>query len=214
MLCKETIEATTLELLKRLMSDEKLSNFVLVGGTSLALQIGHRISVDLDLFTTDSFDESELRFYLEKNYGFQTDFIAKETLKGEINSVQIDCINHAYAYVEPIVQEDSIRLISLSDICAMKLNAISGNGTRIKDFIDIAYLSVHFSLNDMLHFYEKKYVLNSMMLPLKALTFFEEINFEEPIRMLGNTQFNWAKIENRIKLMVLQPRKKFDTYPL
>ena len=51
MLHKETIDTATLELLKRLMGDERLQDFVLVGGTSLALQMGHRISVDLDLFT-------------------------------------------------------------------------------------------------------------------------------------------------------------------
>lgn len=213
MLHKETIADTTLELLKRFMRDDKFSKFVLVGGTSLALQIGHRVSVDLDLFTNIPFDENEFRFYLERNYRLQTDFIAKGTVKGEIDSIQIDCINHEYAIIEPVIEEDSIRLMSLADICAMKLNAISGNGTRIKDFIDIAYLSAHFSLNDMLDFYERKYSANSM-LPLKTITFFEEINFDEPIKMVGGTKFNWSKIENRLKLMVVQPNKKFENYPI
>lgn len=96
MLFKETIEESTLELLSKLMGDELLSNFVLVGGTALALQIGHRISVDLDLFTSQPFDAEELTDYLRTNYGFELDFISTNTVKGEINGVQVDCIAHQY----------------------------------------------------------------------------------------------------------------------
>ena len=66
MLHKETVSPSTLELLTTLMKDCRLKHFVLVGGTSLSLQLGHRISVDLDLFSDLSFDESELSSYFQK----------------------------------------------------------------------------------------------------------------------------------------------------
>ena len=153
MLHKETIDAATLELLKRLMGDERLQGFALVGGTSLALQMGHRISVDLDLFTEKEFEADELREYLEQNYHLQTDYLAFATVKGQVEGVQVDCIAHAYPWLKPFAVEEGIRLASLEDICAMKLNAIAGNGTRIKDFVDVAYLSSRFSLEQMLKFY-------------------------------------------------------------
>ncbi|TDE00439.1 nucleotidyl transferase AbiEii/AbiGii toxin family protein [Flavobacterium sandaracinum] len=56
MLCKETVSKEMWELLQRLMKDEKLKDYILVGGTALALRLGHRLSVDLDLFTTKTFN--------------------------------------------------------------------------------------------------------------------------------------------------------------
>ena len=136
MLHKETVDASTLELLKQLMADKRLEGFVLVGGTALSLQMGHRVSVDLDLFVNRDFEAEELREYLERTYHLQTDYLAFATVKGEIDGVQVDCIAHSYPWIGPFVEEDGIRLASMEDICAMKLNAIAGNGTRIKDFID------------------------------------------------------------------------------
>lgn len=69
MLQIQTLAPATLQLLKRLMMDEELRVFRLVGGTALALQLGHRISVDLDLFTNRPFDEQLLREYMEREYG-------------------------------------------------------------------------------------------------------------------------------------------------
>ena len=157
MLHKETVSNATLELLKRLMADERLKDFVLVGGTALSLQMGHRISIDLDLFINSDFDAEALREYLERTCHLETDYMAFATVKGEIEGVQVDCIAHSYPWIRPFVEEEGIRLASMEDICAMKLNAIAGNGTRIKDFVDVAYLSSSFSLRQMLEFYEEKY---------------------------------------------------------
>lgn len=208
MLHTQTVLPSTLELLNKLMDDSMLRNFVLVGGTSLALQLGHRLSVDLDLFTNTSFEEQRLAEYLISEYGLELDFIAKETVKGEIAGVQIDCIAHRYPWVKPFVQEDKIRLASFADIAAMKLNAISGNGTRVKDFIDVAYLSSMMSLNDMLDAYELKYRV-SPLIPLKSISFWDDINFDEPIKMLDSS-FNWKRIAKRLQDMQNKPRFIFS----
>jgi predicted nucleotidyltransferase component of viral defense system len=208
MLHKETIDAATLELLKRLMGDERLQSFVLVGGTSLALQMGHRISVDLDLFTEKEFEADELREYLERNYHLQTDYLAFATVKGEIDGVQVDCIAHAYPWLKPFVLEEGIRLASLEDICAMKLNAIAGNGTRIKDFVDVAHLSSSFSLQQMLDFYEEKYNANPLM-PLKGIVYFADINKNAPVKMANGNPLNWKMIEKRLLAMEKYPQKVF-----
>lgn len=209
MLHTETVTTSTLELLKRLMDDSLLTNFILVGGTSLSLQIGHRISVDLDLFSSEPFDESELSAYLTDKYGLETDFMASCTIKGEIGGVQIDCITHRYPWINKPTITDGIRLAGIADISAMKLNAIAGSGTRIKDFIDIAYLSSVLSLNDMLNAYEQKYNANQLI-PLKALTYWEDINFNEPIKMMNAVPFKWKRIEKRILEMQSRPEMLFN----
>lgn len=213
MLHKETIDASTLELLKQLMADKQLKDFVLVGGTALSLQMGHRISVDLDLFVNQDFETEELREYMERTYRLETDYLAFATVKGEINGVQVDCIAHSYPWIRPFVEEEGIRLASMEDICAMKLNAIAGNGTRIKDFIDVAFLSSLYSLNQMLSFYEEKYHANPLM-PLKGIVFFDDINMEAPVKMTDGKTLNWKKIEKRLLDMEKCPNKVFTATPM
>ena len=210
MLYTETVAPKTLELLTQLMNDSTFDNFVLVGGTSLSLQLGHRISVDLDLFSIETFKENFLIEYLRSNYQFELDFLDIETVKGEIEGVKIDCIAHKYPWLNPPTEINGIRLAGYSDLAAMKLNAITGNGTRIKDFIDIAYLSGKISFNTMLNAFQIKYRSNPVMI-LKAITYFEDINFIEPIRMLHSENFDWKKIKKQLELMLKFPDKIFES---
>ncbi len=99
-------------------------------------------------------------------------------------------------------------MASYNDLAAMKLNAIIRNGTRLKDFVNIAYLSKIMSLNDMIHAYQTKYESNGVMI-LKALAFFDDINFKEPIIMLNNNKFNWSKIKKHLLLMIKYPNRIF-----
>lgn len=209
MLHKETVSTGTLELLNRLMNDAMFNHFRLVGGTSLSLQLGHRISVDLDLFTNESFREGDLTDYLRLNYAFTLDFLEKETVKGEIEGIKIDCIAHKYPWIDAPIQEDGIRLAGFDDLAAMKLNAIVGNGTRIKDFIDMAFMSNAITLNNMLNAFERKYQSNGVM-ALKALTYYEDIRFDEPIRMLDDKKFEWKRIEKRLAAMTKHPDAIFE----
>lgn len=209
MLQKTAINNSTLELLNKLMDDEFLKDFVLVGGTALALQLGHRISVDIDLFSSASFNENELADYLRAKYQFKLDFISKNTLKGEIDGVQLDCIAHQYPWINSLNLDENIRFASFDDIAAMKLNAIAGTGTRVKDFIDIAFLSCKIPLNKMLEGYEMKYNTNPII-SIKAITYFDDVNFNEPIKMANGSKLNWVKIEKRLKNMQDYPDRIFQ----
>jgi hypothetical protein len=215
MLRTETVERNTLELLKKLMRDERLSDFILAGGTNLALQIGHRKSIDLDLFAYKHFETDELSDYLRKQYKMQID-IQKEcdTIKGFIADVKIDLIAHIYPlFLNPIVEEN-IRMYSLPDITCMKLVAISDNGTRLKDFVDIAYLSTKMSLMDMLLAYEKKYSRPNYFHAAKGLSYFGDIDFKTTIDLCCGKPFEWKKIEQRIREMIKFETKIFDTFPI
>ncbi len=209
MLHYETIEKPTLELLSKLMSDNSLEVFVLVGGTALALRLGHRISIDIDLFTNLPFNSNELSEHLQNEFKFSLDFIAANTLKGEIDGIVVDFIARQYPWIEEYDLFDGIRLAGFKDIAAMKLNAITGNGTRLKDFIDLAYLSLKLPLNKMLRAYNEKYDSNPVM-ALKALAYFDDINFDVPILTTGGKTVQWRKIEDRLREMIKTPEKIFD----
>ena len=213
MLHTETIEGTTLQLLKNLQGEQLLSTFNLAGGTALSLYLGHRKSIDLDLFTPYSFDTPKLKNYLEKVYDFRTGYMEKDTLKGTIMGIKIDCITYAYDTLESPYTEMGIRLYSIEDIIAMKISAITDNGSRVKDFIDIAFLSTRFSLISMLKCYERKFPDNNIIIPLKAITFFDDIDFEEDIVML-NGRYDWHTIEKRLLAMTKHQEQVFDTPPV
>jgi hypothetical protein len=110
------------------------------------------------------------------------------------------------------VAED-IRMASLEDISAMKLNAIAGNRTRLKDFIDIAFLSCYLSLAQMINAYERKYLLRNPVMLIKALLYHGEIDFNEPIKMV-NAKYSWKSIEKRLREMEKQPLLIFKKLPV
>lgn len=209
MLHKETVDAKTLELLIALQREPELEDFNLVGGTALALHIGHRKSIDLDFFTISDFDLEQLKSMLIEKYGFTVSFERKHTLKGFINNVKIDCIRYNYPYISDLMSIDGVRLVGIPDIIAMKLSAIAQDGTRIKDFIDIAYLSDKYTFNEMLGLYKAKFPSANILMPAKAITYFDEIDFNESIIMIID-KFNWKKVAKRLNDMVKFPNKKFQ----
>lgn len=212
MLRTETVEKSTVRLLRLLQEDSFLLDFSLVGGTSLALRLGHRMSVDLDLFSNHDFDVQRLKKHLEEQYGFRSSFEAANTLKGDIDGVAIDCISYKYKNLRPDDIIEGLRLKSLPDVIAMKLSAITDSGTRIKDFIDIAFLSTKFSLSEMLNFYATKYPNSNPMSPLRALNYYEDI-IDEPVRMLsGNHSFE--SIKSRLEDMARHTNRKYLVFPL
>jgi hypothetical protein len=208
MLRKETISKPILELLKMLMQDPSLKDFFLVGGTALSLQIGHRISIDIDLFNINEFDENSLLSKMEAQYNFGQLYQDKNTLKGEVDGIKVDLLSHTYPLIKPLVVMDGIRMASLSDIAAMKLNAITGNGTRIKDFIDIAYLSSSLTFAEMVSAYEQKYASRNSVMAIKAVNYYEDIELTTKVQVLDKN-YRWENIKSRLDKMTIAPKQLF-----
>jgi len=216
MLRTETVERTTLELLKTLMQDEKLDHFNLVGGTALALYMGHRKSFDLDLFSFQEFDIIELEEHLIHKYDFQSKNPEKKStvvLQGLINGVKVDfvCINNPLA--NPVNLFDGIRIYSMQDIAAMKLVAMSQNGTRLKDFVDVAFLSAKMSLKEMLDAFEVKYPNTNKISAIKGMTYYNDIDFSAKIELTKGV-YKWKAIDKRLHEMIKAPNKIFSNNPI
>jgi len=209
MLYKETVETSTLELLegpyKKQFEDMEIR---LVGGTSLALQMAHRKSFDLDLFTLQEFSGSKLIKTLKENYDFKQRFFQDNTVIGEINGIKIDFIHRPYRWLEEAIVVEGITMAGIKDIAAMKMHAIANSGTRPKDFLDIAFLSTKFSLNEMIEFTIEKYQIYERMMLERAIIFFDDID-REKIEEIETPKFklNWNKIEKRILDMSDKPNK-------
>jgi hypothetical protein len=195
MLYRKSVSAELLELLNFVMEQEEFAGFNLVGGTSLALQIGHRVSIDIDLFGKSDIDEYT---FLEALKSFGTVQVLKKSkniLICSVNGVKIDFVNYNYSLLQPIQNIEKIRLVSLRDIAAMKLNAIAGGGSK-KDFIDLFFLLKHFSLSEMLGFYNEKYKDGSEFMVRKSIGYFEDADREETPIIYEN--ITWVEMKKYI----------------
>ena len=134
MLYYQTIQPDTLELLKRLMAEPLFEGTRLVGGTALALQFGHRSSIDIDLFGTIE-EDTDLTTEVLNSIGPTVPGKCTPRIKSyRVNGIKTDFVRYdCYPWIDDAIIEDGLRLASPKDIAAMKMNAIQGRGTR-KDF--------------------------------------------------------------------------------
>jgi len=207
MLQTQTVDVSTLELLISLQQKSYLDNFHLVGGTALALYYGHRKSIDIDLFTNQSFDTIRLLEQLQNDYPIQLYHTASGTIKGHINKVNVDFIAHRYPYLDEPFLSDGITLLSEKDIIAMKLNAICVSGQRSKDFIDIFFALEKHSVAGMVSYYQRKYNQQSDMHIVKSLVFFEDVDLTDWPVLINTPELDWSQVKSKLKKAVLDYSK-------
>ena len=198
------ISPPTFQLIQQLQSIPELNEFYLVCGTSLALQLGHRNSIDIDLFTRNSFTIELIVDALKVKHNFSTTFTKKNVVLSVIDNIKTDFIRHDYPLINPPVTEEGITYVSKEDIAAMKVHAIIQSGKRLKDFIDIYVLLQHLTLNEIIGFFEQKYTYSNAMIALKAINYFDDIDVDlDPPKLLHPISIN--SIKNRIQAATLDP---------
>jgi len=195
MLHTKTVEPSTLDLLKRLQRLPKLSNIRLVGGTALALHLGHRKSVDLDLF--GNFDPIVSYRKLLADAGYSVEGAENGTVQSlRVDNVKVDLVNYPYPWMDDALEEDGVRLADLKDIAAMKLSAVANRG-RKKDFIDVARLLDVFPLDQMLSFYKEKFSVSELSFPLRGLMYFDDAE-EDPMPEMLDGNLTWENVKKRV----------------
>jgi len=201
---QKAISSSILELLKSLQDKDYLDGFYLVGGTALALHYNHRVSVDIDLFSNFSFQSEQLLERIQHDYDYQLFSTSENTLKGHIKGVNVDLIAHRYPYLYKPEKIQGIYSLSMPDIIAMKLNAISISGQRVKDFIDIYYALEHYAVSEMINFYQTKYNQNSSAHVIKSLIYFEDVNVSDWPVIIKDPGLKWADVQRFIERKVIQ----------
>ena len=174
--------------------------FYLAGGTALALQIGHRTSLDFDFYNQKHFSTPDLYDKIEKKFANRAKKISqqKDTLFCKVDDVDLSFFWYRYNHIEKPRAYEGILLASLKDIAAMKLVAV-GHRPAKRDYIDIFYLLKKFSLEVIFSAARKKYANFNGYLSLRALTYFEDL--EDPsqrsIKVL-DPDFSWEKAKDKI----------------
>ena len=180
---KHTVSDTLWLSLIKLMDIPELDSFRLVGGTSLSLLLGHRMSFDINLFTDadyGSINFLELLKILEKNFKYvdasnwSNESMGNSCFIGNNpeDTIKLD-LYYTELFIYPIVKHENIRLSQLEEISTMKLDVI-GRGGRKKDFWDIHMLLNKFSIEEMIGFYLKKYPYSHSEMELRG----QLLNFE------------------------------------
>lgn len=191
----KTLLPDTLRAIQLVSGFPEIKKAYLAGGTALALQIGHRISFDLDFFTQHEFNESEMSAKLASYPEFVQDGTSKWTVWGKIGETKFSMFYYKYPLLSKTISFEGICLAGLADIAAMKIHAIEARGTR-RDFIDLYFLAKKYTFEEILNFYQKKYALleDHLYSILRALDYFEEAEQEKQMpRML--VEIDWEKVK-------------------
>jgi predicted nucleotidyltransferase component of viral defense system len=199
MLHTKCVDPKTLELLNRLTNLPFLQDFYLVGGTALALYFGHRKSIDLDLFTNSDVDWDALNDEILTVGTWQSFHRRKRIYQGYLESVKVDFVYYPYPPLNPINHIEGFRLISIEDIAAMKLSAVTGRGTK-KDFFDIHLLLQSLSLAEMVALFDKKFPEIGTFHVLRSLTWFEDAEKDLDPELFENV--SWYEVKAFIKMTV------------
>lgn len=176
------------------------TGFALAGGTSLALRLGHRLSIDLDFFTTEPFEPEELAAKLKIEHQSITG-VAKGTLQVLFNDLKIEFLKHSYTKLSDVETIDGVKIWSLADVAAMKINAIVNRGSK-KDFYDLAALLDIFPMPTILDSYRSKYQPASIFMAIRSMSWFDDADSEpDPISLCEQT---WDAVKQRISEAIQQ----------
>lgn len=196
---EETLPKNAKNSLAILTKSGILKDAYLAGGTALALQIGHRISVDFDFFTRKEFDE---KIFVQRMgrlpLGFELERTDWRTILGYINKTRFSLFFYEYPLLAKPHKFLGINICDIKDIAPMKIAAISDRGTK-RDFIDLYFIIAAeklFTLRQILDLYDRKFKIlrQNKLHILKSLVYFDDADQNIAPKMLKNA--DWQEIKN------------------
>lgn len=153
------------------------NTFYLAESTALALQLGHRDSVDFDFFSPVSFDGHDLIKQLDQIFDSEITVIQqeKDTLTFIVDNIKVSFFGYQYPLLETLIDTENLKLASVLDIGCMKLSTILGRATT-KDYVDLYYILQQIPLKTLLEEAKHKYPSLDIMTVLKSLTYFDDVD--------------------------------------
>jgi hypothetical protein len=188
---KKVLPESAHELLSFISEDEDFKDFYLAGGTALALQIGHRESIDLDFFSNKPFDISIIESL--KKYNLITNILRNNSVELIINDTKVSFLFWAFPVTQNFIIDDGVKLLNPIDIGLFKLLALQGRQTK-KDIIDLYFIDQKIiDIEELLNTFESNYpkesfnifdsikqLFNDELIELSPMPkMFEDVNFEE-----------------------------------
>jgi predicted nucleotidyltransferase component of viral defense system len=212
MINKNAAKKELFDLYHSLKNDKMFKDYILGGGTALALQLGHRTSTDIDLFTTNKKNYKDILNKLNEQYGtYYVVNITEPVLEVTVKNIKVDFITDTNNIIEIPKTDEEITFFGINDISAMKLRTILTR-TKTRDYIDIAYLLKKMPLKAMLDNYLQKYNQDDSAVIKIALLKCKNIpknEWNEDIHMLKN-DIILEKIPDIIEKEIIKHNKKYN----
>ena len=169
MLRKEAVVSEMIDLIKELQGNSLFKDHILAGGTALTLQLGHRTSTDIDLFTLKMHNAETFSMYFKENYNeVNIDIATDNFIRVFVNNIKVELVYDEEKIIKEPKFEDGIKMFCVPEIAAMKLKAITGR-TTARDFIDIAFLLQEMPLEKMFALFKEKYGMISPLYMKRTL---------------------------------------------
>jgi hypothetical protein len=191
---RRVIPASTEASLCALRDARLLDRFYLAGGTGLALQFGHRLSLDLDFFAKEQFDEEMLLQRVQALDGFALVAKAPHTLHATVQETKVSFLGYAYPVLFPTNPFLDVAVADPRDIACMKVSAVAGRGTK-RDFVDLYLCAERYGLKEILRLFDQKFAQTnySRIHILKSLTFFGDAEKDPMPHMLVALDWDTVK---------------------
>lgn len=196
---QEIISKKTKANLEILIKEAMLKNFYLAGGTGAALQLKHRVSLDLDFFTNKDIDTKTLIQKIKTQGKYSIERETENTLIGIFNGTRVSFLKYDYPLLFDLKQIRGIKIADLRDIGCMKIDAVSSRGMK-RDFVDLFFICREaISLKNLLSLFKKKYnsVNYNMLHILKSLAYFEDAENNPMPKMIVPT--SWQEVKSFLK---------------
>lgn len=180
--------------------------YYLGGGTALALQLGHRTSLDFDFYCTDKFDTGKLLETIKSNFEqVEIESQSEDTLLVMVEGVNLSVFYYPYPIIDNLLDWGSIKLVNLKDVAAMKVVAIIQRA-RQRDFVDMYYLIQKLGIKEIINAVYKKYPWyeENNKIIFAALTYFKEADSDPESGRVAiiDPSITWEKVKSSIKLAV------------
>lgn len=193
---EESLYPKTKQVLAKISENPVLKYFYMAGGTALALQLGHRKSIDLDFFS-ESYPENDI---IISNLKEMAPTVVQEvagTIDFIIDDIKVSFLEYTYPLLEPLVDYEGIKLASILDIACMKVSAISSRGSK-KDFIDLYKVFEKYPLSEVLTSFEEKFqgVTYQTLHILKSLVYFDDAQKDPDPDYLA--EIKWGDVKRAI----------------
>jgi hypothetical protein len=199
----EVLSSATEETFQQLRALKSIGNFYLAGRTGLALHLGHRRSVDLDLFCAQPFDEEAILADIQPLQNIRIIARAPQTLHLHISGTKVSFLGYNYPVLFPFDYFREFSVAAVLDIACMKLNALANRGTR-RDFVDLYFIAQTYGLAGLLAQFERKFeqVHYNRVHVLKSLAYFADAEKDPMPDML--VPLSWQTVKSYFLQEVLK----------
>lgn len=208
---EQVLPGDTKAILALLKKNEIIQKAYLAGGTALALQLGHRISYDLDFFTKEEFNENILLPQIKKISKFKLEKLAWRTILGKFKDVRFSIFYYEYPLLYHTKKFGMINILDIRDIAAMKIAAIASRGSK-RDFVDLYFVCKKvISLGNAIRLYDRKYknLATTRIHIMKSLVYFEDAEVDDMPHML--VPASWQEVKSFFEEEVKKITVKFAT---